>query len=104
MLRPLCWHAQSLGCADHFSQSVSRCGLLPLPISCGAKPCRERLKAEEEREARRSARFGESVSARQRMGDPTFGGRAKEGRWDFLGYYELLGLKPAGGHEQVQSL
>lgn len=63
--------------------------------------CRERQKAEEEREARRTARFGESAHARQRAGDPTFGGRPAAGRSDFLGYYQLLGLDKVDDREEV---
>ena len=63
---------------------------------------RERQKAEEEREARRTARFGESAHARQqRANDAALGGRVSAGRRDFLGYYELLGLSTDGGHEVV---
>jgi hypothetical protein len=65
--------------------------------------CRERQKAEEEREARRTARFGESAHARQqRVNDAALGGRVTAGRRDFLGYYELLGLNADGGGEVVR--
>lgn len=64
--------------------------------------CRERQKAEEEREARRTARFGESAHARQqRANDAALGGRVRAGRRDFLGYYELLGLNGDGGGGEV---
>jgi hypothetical protein len=66
--------------------------------------CRERQKAEEEREARRTARFGESAHARQqRVNDAALGGRVSAGRRDFLGYYELLGLNGDGSGEVVRS-